>query len=80
MEAILRSLKPRRIKYDVHDPDGTGLLLRVSPQGRKTWMVSYRSEIGVKQQRTIGKYPAMTIAEAREVARASQAVPEAAGD
>ncbi|MFQ5930968.1 MAG: Arm DNA-binding domain-containing protein [Nitrospiraceae bacterium] len=68
IEAALRSAKPRRIKYDIHDPDGTGLLLRVSPQGRKTWMVSYRSPTGIKQQRPIGKYPAMGIAEARRAA------------
>lgn len=67
-EAVLHGLKPRKIRYDVHDSEDTGLLLRVSPQGRKTWMVNYRSETGVKQQRALGKFPAMSVAEARQAA------------
>ncbi len=67
-EAVLIGLKPRKVKYDVEDPEGTGLLLRVSPQGRKTWMVNYRSPTGIKQQRAIGKFPAMRLAEARNAA------------
>ncbi len=68
VDAVLHGLKPRKIRYDVHDSENTGLLLRVSPQGRKTWMVNYRSETGVKQQRALGKFPAMGIAEARQAA------------
>ncbi len=68
IDAALMGLKPRKVKYDVHDPEGTGLLFRVSPHGRKTWMVSYRSSSGIKQQRLIGKYPAMRIAQARDAA------------
>ena len=67
-DAVLHGLKPRKLRYDVHDSEGTGLLLRVSPQGRKTWMVNYRSNTGVKQQRALGKFPAMSIAEARHAA------------
>jgi hypothetical protein len=66
--AVLHGLKPRKVRYDVHDSEDTGLLLRVSPQGRKTWMVNYRSNTGVKQQRALGKFPAMGVAEARQAA------------
>ena len=41
-DAVIHGLKPRKVRYDVQDSQDTGLLLRVSPQGRKTWMVSYR--------------------------------------
>jgi hypothetical protein len=57
----LRSLKPRHIKYDVHDPADTNLLLRISPDGRKSWMVRYKSAAGDMRQRPIGKYPMMPI-------------------
>jgi hypothetical protein len=67
-DAVLLGLKPRKVKYDIHDSEDTGLLLRVSPQGRKTWMVDYRSATGIKQQRAIGKFPAMRIDEARDAA------------
>jgi len=69
VDSALRSLKPHRVKYDVHDPEGGALVLRVSPDGRKTWMASYSSPAGVVQLRAIGKYPMMSIAKARERAR-----------
>jgi len=68
VDAAIHGLKPRKVRYDVQDSEDTGLLLRVSPQGRKTWMVSYRSTTGVKQQRALGKFPAMGIAQARRAA------------
>ena len=69
VDSALRSLKPHRVKYDVHDPEGDPLVLRISSDGRKTWMACYGSPTGVMQFRAIGKYPLMSIAEAREKAR-----------
>ncbi len=66
VDGAIKTLKPRRVAYNVHDPEGTGLILRVLPQRRKNWVVSYRSPTGIKQQRPIGRFPAMRIAEARE--------------
>ncbi len=71
-DSVLRGLKPRKLRYDVQDPEKTGLLLRVSPQGRKTWMLSFRSSNGVKLQRPIGTFPAMNISQARETVRAER--------
>jgi hypothetical protein len=68
-DAAVFGLKPRKIPYSVHDSEDTGLLLRVSPQGRKTWMVNYRSKTGIQQQRALGKFPKMRIAEARSAAQ-----------
>lgn len=69
VDSALRSLKPHRVKYDVHDPEGAPLVLRVSADGRKTWMACYNSPTGAMQFRAIGKYPMMSIAEARVKAR-----------
>ncbi len=71
VDSALRSLKPHRVKYDVHDPEGHSLVLRISSDGRKTWMACYSSPTGVMQFRAIGKYPMMSIAEAREKARSA---------
>ncbi len=71
VDSALRSLKAHRVKYDVHDPEGAPLVLRVSSDGRKTWMACYSSPTGVMQFRAIGKYPMMSIAEAREKARSA---------
>ncbi len=68
VDGALKTLESRQRAYDVHDPEGTGLLLRVSTHGRKIWMVSFRSSSGIKHHRPIGKYPAMRIAESREAA------------
>ncbi|HEX9771181.1 MAG TPA: Arm DNA-binding domain-containing protein [Kiloniellales bacterium] len=68
VDSTLRSLKPKGIKYDVHDPEGTGLLLHVSPHGKKTWMMTCRSPSNAVQHQAIGTYPALSIAEAREIA------------
>ena len=69
VDSALRSLKPHRVKYDVHDPEGAPLVLRVSSDGRKTWMACDSSPTGVMQVRAIGKCPMMSIAAAREKAR-----------
>lgn len=72
VDSVLRGLKPRKLRFDIQDPQKTGLLLRVSPQGRKTWMVSFRSANGVKLQRPIGNFPAMSVAQARDAVQAEQ--------
>ncbi len=69
VDAALKTLESRRIGYDVYDPEGTGLVLRVSPHGKKTWVVNYRSTGGIKQQRRIGRFPVMRVADARDAAQ-----------
>lgn len=45
--------------------DGHGLYLYVAPAGSKTWRVAYRLD-GKQQTETLGPYPLLTLAEARE--------------
>lgn len=51
-------------------PDGLlpGLYLLVQPSGRKSWAVRYRSA-GAPRKLTLGGYPALELAHAREAAR-----------
>ena len=67
--------EPRAIAatFEYNDPEGAPIALRVSPDGRKTWMACYSSPEGAMQFRAIGKYPRMSIAEARQTARAQVA-------
>ena len=69
VDSALRSLKPHKVKFEVHDPESAQLALRISPDGRKTWMACYASPTGAMQFRAIGKHPMMSIAAAREKAR-----------
>lgn len=70
----IENLKPRNARYEVMD--GHGLFVRVSPTGNKTWVFRYRFGDDLKPRRmTLGTYPRMTLASAREVhARAMQAI------
>jgi integrase len=68
-ETELKNLQPGPTRYIVHDEQQTGLALRVSPSGRKTFAVLYR-EPGQRrmQWRTLGAWPALKLATAREAA------------
>jgi integrase len=60
----IRSLKPRAARYRVSDTDG--LLLEVMTSGNKVWRYRYQL-YGVRQPAlTIGTYPEVSLAEARQ--------------
>ena len=63
----IRRAKPAAEPYRLND--GRGLYLWVKPSGGKVWRTTYIIE-GVKHLTTLGEYPAMSLAQARE-ARAS---------
>ncbi len=84
LEALLRSPPARRI--DLPDGQLPGLTLRVTPSGTMTWSMQYRlvgaggvTDRGHKLKGlarfrvTIGRYPAISIAEARETVMSSSA-------
>jgi integrase len=65
----LESMEPESIRKDYWDKSLKGFVLRISPDGSKVFSVYYR--IGGKQRRkTIGPYPLLSLADAREIARA----------
>jgi hypothetical protein len=57
--------KDRREEY--RDTDAKGLILRVTPGGIKTWAVIY-SHGRKKRRLTLGEFPAIKLAKARELA------------
>ncbi len=62
-EIKIKNLKAKESHYTA--TDGEGLQLKVSPTGGKSW--EYRYSMNGKQGRvSIGKYPVVTLAEARE--------------
>jgi integrase len=56
--------KDRRDEF--RDVEAKGLILRVTPAGVKTWAVLY-SHGGRKRRLTLGEFPAITLAKAREL-------------
>lgn len=65
----VKALKPRDKPFT--ESDGQGLLLKVMPNGSKLWRLRYR--VGDTQKElALGQYDEVTLAEARERARAAR--------
>jgi hypothetical protein len=63
------AIKPHKTKrQEIPDGTVTGLYLVVQPSGAKSWAVRYRHE-GKPAKLTIGPWPRLGLAEAREAAR-----------
>jgi integrase len=73
----VRNLKAKRQRYEHWE--GNGLGIRVTPRGRKSWVYIYRYR-GRARRLTLGRYPAMTVAEAHKAHGAAMAELEKGGD
>ena len=72
----IKSLKPKAERYEVWEDGRTGLGLRVSPAGRKSWVFMYRYD-GKARRMTLGTYPAVGLASVRvEHAKAGKVLEE----
>ena len=68
---FLDSIKPPKgARVEYWDASTPGFGLRVAPSGRKTWVLMYRVRGDKRLRRaTLGTYPTLTLADAREQAR-----------
>ena len=64
----IRTLNPTERRVDHFDRTVTGLALRLSVSGRKTWCVFFRVNRRLRRM-TLGHYPAVTLHAARTKAR-----------
>ena len=60
----IMALKPKSARYEVWEDGRTGLGLRISPAGRKSWIYMYRHARKARRM-TLDTYPAMGLADAR---------------
>ncbi len=60
----IAALKPKAKVYEVWEDGRTGLGVRMSPKGRKSWNYMYRFD-GKARRLTLGTYPALGLANAR---------------
>lgn len=60
----IAALKAKAQRYEAWEDGRTGLGLRVSPAGRKSWIYMYRFE-GKPRRMTLGTYPGVGLADAR---------------
>ncbi len=78
-DVSIRALKPGQKRY-VEWADGIpGFGVRVTPRGTKSWIYMYYRPEGYRMM-TLGKYPAMTLAQARKAFGEAQTKVEVQGD
>jgi hypothetical protein len=64
-----RSAKVLPFSYVVYDRRNTGLGLKVSPSGKKTWILqAIYPPARMQARRELGRYPAMSLAQAKDKA------------
>lgn len=66
----VENLKPGELQQDFWDISLPRFGIRVSPQGKKTWTLLYRFERRLRRY-TIGTFPDLSLADARQKARAA---------
>ncbi|EGF10887.1 phage integrase family site-specific recombinase [Neisseria bacilliformis ATCC BAA-1200] len=66
----IRNAKPAAKPYKL--ADGSGLYLAVTPAGGKLWRLDYAID-GKRKTLSIGKYPAVSLLEARQAAEMARA-------
>ena len=68
-ETSIKALAPRSARYDIPDTEIKGLALRVTSAGVKSWSLRYRTREGHQRRYTIGTWPTVKLARARELAK-----------
>lgn len=63
-DAKLKSIKPKNERFILWDPGHTGLGIRVTPAGKKTFIFTYRFQ-GKSRMWSIGPYPRVSLVAAR---------------
>ncbi len=64
-DKFIQSLKAKPERYDLREQLGEGFAIRVSPNGKKSWVYIYSFE-GRKRRMTLGNYPHLSLADARK--------------
>jgi len=69
----VKNAKPKEKMYNLFD--GHGLQLRVLPTSTKSWILAYKHPVTLKRlSLTLGKYPEISLADARELARSANSL------
>lgn len=76
----IEALAPRPTRYAVPDQKVPGLELRVTPFGVKTWSLRYRTAAGVQRRLKLGRYPHVSLGQARHLAQRALRDVDTGGD
>ena len=70
---------PASGSIEYFDDSTPGLSLRITPKNTRTWSLLYRTN-GIQKRLTLGRYPAVGLADAREIAQEAQRTLAKGGD
>jgi hypothetical protein len=56
-------------EYELRDTVVPGFLLKITPSGRKIFMVQYRTNAGERRKPAIGRFGELTVEQARSIAQ-----------
>jgi integrase len=78
---FVETVKTDQPRIEIRDADEEGLELRITKRGAKTWALRYRRKSdGTKRLLTLGRYPTLTLEEARVRAQEERARVSRGGD
>ena len=60
---------PKDRDYELRDTLVPGFMLKVTPAGRKTFMLQYQTNSGVRRKPAIGRFGELTVEQARKIAQ-----------
>jgi integrase len=80
ISAAVRKSADEGKRIELTDATLRGLRLRLTPTGRRTWVLGMRDTAGASKRFTLGEHPTMGISEARDAARLMRAKVKGGGD
>ncbi len=68
-ERVIRTIEPKDVPYELVDSEMNGFILRVQPSRVLTYYLIYRTTEGIKKRYRLGRHGAITLTQARDLAR-----------
>ncbi|HQW57448.1 MAG TPA: site-specific integrase [Gammaproteobacteria bacterium] len=68
-ERLVKAIAPKQNPYEILDTEVGGFLLRVQPSGILTYYLVYRTTDGTKKRYRLGRHGAITVTQARDLAK-----------
>lgn len=68
-KTVVEAARPERAPYELRDAAIPGFLLKITPTGRKVFMVAYVANNGQRRKPAIGRFGEITVEQARAIAQ-----------
>lgn len=68
-KSAVDAARPTNRDYEIRDTIVPGFLCKITPAGRKTFMLSYRTPTGERRKPALGTYGQITVDQARKLAQ-----------